>query len=94
VSRYYKVPQISYGSPSLEFTQFHSTLYPYFLRTTPNLNIELVSLAYLISTQGWKNIALISATDAQTYLSAQVFLTIAQKLNITIVVSTTFAAGL
>jgi ABC-type branched-subunit amino acid transport system substrate-binding protein len=50
-------------------------------------------LAYLISSQGWKNIALIYATDTQTYNSVQIFLTTAQKLNLTIVVSTSFAAG-
>ncbi len=93
MSRYYKVPQISYGSTSSEFTDLHSTLFPYFLRTTPNQNIESVLLAYLISSQGWKNIALIYATDTQTFTSAQVFITAAQKLNITIIVSTSFASG-
>ncbi len=93
MSRYYKVPQISYGSTSSEFTDLHSTLFPYFLRTTPNQNIESVLLAYLISSQGWKNIALIYATDTQTFTSAQVFITTAQKLNITIIVSTSFASG-
>ncbi len=70
VSRYYKVPQISYGSTSSEFTELHSTRYPYFLRTTPNQNLESVLLAYLISSQGWKNLALIYATDTQTFRSA------------------------
>ncbi|CAF1079678.1 unnamed protein product [Rotaria sordida] len=93
VSRHYKVPQISYGSTSSEFTEFHSIRYPYFLRTIPNLNLQSVSLAHLIASQGWKNIALIYTTDAQTFHSVQMFLASAQKLNITILVSTSFATG-
>ncbi|CAF0946657.1 unnamed protein product [Didymodactylos carnosus] len=93
VSRYYKVPQISYGSTSSEFTKFHSTLYPYFLRTTPNQNLESVLLTHLIASQGWKNVALIYTTDSQTFYSVQVFLASTRKLNITVLVSVSFAAG-
>src|SRR5690349_2511575 len=71
VSRYYKVPQISYGSTSSEFTEFHSIRYPYFLRTTPNQNIESVLLAHLIASQGWKNIALIYTTNTLAFSSVQ-----------------------
>ncbi|CAF0782681.1 unnamed protein product [Rotaria sordida] len=93
VSRYYKVPQISYGSTSSEFTEFHSIRYPYFLRTTPNQNLESVLVAHLIASQGWKNIALIYTTDTQMFHSAQLFIASAQKLNITILLSTSFATG-
>lgn len=92
MSRYYKIPQISYGSTSSEFTQFHSK-YPYFLRTTPNMNLQSILLAHLIASQGWKNIALIYTTDTQMFYSSQVFIAEAQKLNITILVSTSFATG-
>ena len=50
-------------------------------------------LAYLIVSQGWKKIGLIYATDIQTFRSAQVFIEAAEKLNLTILVSTSFASG-
>ena len=50
-------------------------------------------MAYLIASQGWKHIALLYATDTQTYRSVQVFVAAAQKLNITIASSTSFASG-
>jgi ABC-type branched-subunit amino acid transport system substrate-binding protein len=50
-------------------------------------------LAHLIESQGWKNIALIYTTDTQMFHSAQLFLSSAQKLNITILISTSFATG-
>jgi len=50
-------------------------------------------LAYLIASQGWRNIALIYIADTQTYYSVQIFLAAARKLNITILASTSFATG-
>jgi ABC-type branched-subunit amino acid transport system substrate-binding protein len=93
VSRYYKVPQISYGSTSSEFTEFHASRYPYFLRTTPNLNLESELLAHLIASHGWKQIALIYTTDTQMFHSVQLFTASAQKLDITIRASASFATG-
>jgi ABC-type branched-subunit amino acid transport system substrate-binding protein len=72
--------------------QFHFR-YPYFLRTTPNQNLESVLLAYWIVSQGWKNIALIYTTDTQMFYSAQIFIASAEKLNIKTLVSTSFATG-
>lgn len=48
-------------------------------------------MAHLIVSQGWKNIALIYTTNTQIYHITQKFLTEAQKLNITILVSVPFA---
>ena len=50
-------------------------------------------MAHLVVSQGWKNVALIYTTNTQIFHITEIFLAEARKLNITILVSTSFAPG-
>lgn len=55
--------------------------------------MQSVLLAHLLVSQDWHNIALIYTTNTQIFHITQIFLEEARKLNITILVSTSFAPG-
>lgn len=93
VSRYYRVPQISFGSISNEFTENHDTKYPYFLRTTANQKNITNALISYIQNQGWKHIAVIYTTDSTTFYSAKQLVDTAEKFNVKVLVSVSFASG-
>ncbi|CAF0984126.1 unnamed protein product [Didymodactylos carnosus] len=93
VARHYKIPQISYGATSAIFTADQSEQYPYFLRTIPDLNLELNALAYFIHKQEWHNIALLYTSDRPNFHNVDRFINSTKSLNITILTRRAFVSG-
>jgi ABC-type branched-subunit amino acid transport system substrate-binding protein len=92
-SRFYQVPQISYGSTSPDFTTFHESMYPYFLRMCPSQVPESALLASLIYSLGWRRVGILYTTDTAGVSGAQAFSDSATALGIEIVVPVAFLIG-
>lgn len=91
VLRHYQVPQISFGSASTEFTVYHDSKYPYFLRTISTQRNHSFAVGYFLLNQGWKNIALVDTTDPHMFYDTLEFLGMADALGIQVIERLSFS---